>query len=211
MKICVIGLGRFGYQVATTLTDNGVEVLAIDSNDTVINGIKDRVTQAICLDVAHEEALRSIGIEDMDVVVVCLGENFAPSTLITALLKQHFNVPRVIARASDTLHKEILMLIGADQVVLPEQEIGTRLADMLSLPFNALMRLTPTFSLSYRKAPKTCVGKPLSCLHEQFHVICVGKKQKESIDPLPHDYIIKENDILMYAGSNEALERLAKA
>jgi len=211
MKICVIGLGRFGYQVATTLTDNGVEVLAIDNDDTVINGIKDRVTQAICLDVAQEEALRSIGIEDMDVVIVCLGEDFAHSTLITALLKQHFNVPRVIARAADTLHKEILMLIGADQVVLPEQEIGTRLADMLSRPFNALMRLTPTFSLSYRKSPKSCIGRPISCLQEQFQVTCVGKKQKESIESLPHDYVVKEQDILIYAGTNEALERLAKA
>ncbi len=211
MKICVIGLGRFGYQVATTLTDNGVEVLAIDSNEKLINGIKDRVTHAICLNVATEEALRSIGIEEMDVVIVCLGEDFAQSTLITALLKQHFNVPRVISRSVDTLHKEILMLIGADQVVLPEQEIGTRLADMLSLPFNALMRLTPTFSLSYRKAPKSCIGRPISCLHEAFSVICVGKKQKESIESVPHDYLIKEQDILIYAGTNDALERLARS
>jgi trk system potassium uptake protein TrkA len=210
MKICVIGLGRFGYQVATTLADNGVEVLAVDSDETHINAIRDRVAQAICIDASSEDALRTIGIESMDVLVVAIGENFAQSVLITALAKQHFGVSRVITRSSDTVHKEILMLIGADQVVLPEQEIGIRLADMLSLPFNALLRLTPTFSLTYRKAPAQCIGKPISCLHEQFNVVCIGKKQKESIEALPSDYIIAPADVLIYAGNNHDLEQLAK-
>lgn len=210
MKICVVGLGRFGYQVATTLAENGMEVLAVDSDETLVNAIRDRVAQAICIDAAGEHALRSINIESMDVLVVAIGENFAQSVLITALAKQHFGVSRVITRSSDTIHKEILMLVGADQVILPEQEIGIRLADMLSLPFNALLRLTPTFSLTYRKAPSACVGQPISCLHERYNVVCIGKKQKESIESLAPDYIIAPADVLIYAGNNDDLEQLAR-
>lgn len=210
MKFCVIGVGRFGYQVATTLADNGMEVLAVDSSETLVNAIRDKVAQAICIDAASEDALRSIGIEAMDVVIVAIGSDFAQSILITALAKQHFGIPRVISRSIEAIHKEILMLVGADQVVLPEQEIGTRLADMLSLPFNALLRMTPTFSLTYRKAPVFCVGKPISCLHENYNVVCIGKKQKESIEALPSDYIIATQDVLVYAGNNNDLERLVK-
>lgn len=210
MKFCVIGLGRFGYQVATTLADNGMEVLAVDSSETLVNTIRDRVSQAICIDAASEDALRSIGIESMDVVIVAMGEDFTQSILITALAKQHFGIPRVITRSIEAIHKEILMLVGADQVILPEQEIGTRLADMLSLPFNALLRLTPTFSLTYRKAPSSCVGKQISCLHEQYNVVCIGKKNKESIEPLPSHYIITAQDVFVYAGANADLEKLAR-
>lgn len=211
MKFCIIGLGRFGYQVATTLADNGMEVLAVDSDEQVIASIKDKVTQAICVTISDEEALRSIGIEDMDVVIVAMGEDFAQAALITALLKQHFSIPRIIARTVDKIHKDILLLIGADQVVLPEQEMGIRIADMLSMPFKSLMRLTPDFSLSYRRPPESCVGKQLSCLHELYHVVCIGRKQKDSIEPLNHDYIISDKDILVYAGSNRDLERVAKS
>jgi trk system potassium uptake protein TrkA len=210
MKFCVIGLGRFGYQVATTLADNGMEVLAVDTSETLVNSIRDRVAQAICIDAASEDALRSIGIESMDVVIVAMGADFTQSILITALAKQHFGIPRVITRSIEAIHKEILMLVGADQVILPEQEIGTRLADMLSLPFNALLRLTPTFSLTYRKAPGPCVGRPISCLHDQYNVVCIGKKNKESIEPLSANYIIAAQDMLVYAGSNVDLEKLAR-
>jgi trk system potassium uptake protein TrkA len=210
MKFCVIGVGRFGYQVATTLAHNGMDVLAIDSNEALVSSIKDKVAQAICMNASDADALRSVGVEEMDVVIVCMGENFAQSILITALLKRNFSIPRVISRSVDQIHKDILLLIGADEVVMPEQEMGSRLADTLSLPFNALMRLTPTFSLSYRKAPSLCVGKPLSCLHKMYGIVCIGKRIKDSIEPLGHEYIIKEHDILVYAGPNTQLEDLAR-
>jgi len=210
MKLCVIGVGRFGYQVATTLTDNGMEVMAIDSNEERIASIKDKVSQAICINVTDEEALRTIGIDEMDVVIVAMGEDFAQSVLITALLKQNFSVPRIITRTINKLHKDILLLIGADQVILPEQEMGIRLADMLSLPFNALMRVTPDVSLSYHRTPKELIGKPAEAMHSLYGTVCIGKKQKESIEIISPQYIIKANDILVYAGENQKLERVSK-
>jgi len=210
MKFCVIGVGRFGYQVAVTLADNGMEVLAVDSNESIIASIRDKVTQAICMQVTDEENLRTIGIMDMDAVIVAMGENLAQSILVTALLKQHLKLPRVITRSVSDIHQEILRLIGADQVILPEQDMATRLADTLSLPFQALMRLTPTFSISYAKAPKKCIGKPLTCIHEIYHVTCIGKRVNGDIQSLNQDYIIQEHEILAYAGNNQDLEKIAR-
>ena len=135
MKFCVIGLGRFGYQVATTLAENGMEVMGVDSNELIIASIRDQITQAICIQVSDAVSLRSIGVEEIDTIIVAMGENFAQSILITALLKKRLSIPLVITRAINEIHKEILLLIGADRVVLPEQEIGTKLAYNLSLPF----------------------------------------------------------------------------
>ena len=161
MKFCVIGLGRFGYQLAETLSENGMEVIAIDSNEDIVESIKDKVTHAICMRVTNEESLRNIGVEEMDTVIVATGENFAQTILITALLKKRLHVPYVIARAIDDIHKEILTLIGADRVILPEKEIGIRLADSLSSPFTDLVRLTKDFSISQIIAPSSFVGKNL--------------------------------------------------
>ena len=88
MKFCVIGLGRLGYQVAVTLAENGMEVMAVDSNEGIVASIRDKVTQAICMRVTDEASMRSIGVDEMDTVIVAMGENFAQSILITALIKK---------------------------------------------------------------------------------------------------------------------------
>lgn len=132
MKFCVIGLGRLGYQVAIGLAEKGLEVIAIDKDEAIIATIADHVTHAICMHVADEHALRSVGIDEVDTVIVTMGENLAESILVTALLKKRLNIPTVIARASNEIHRDILKLVGADEVVLPEREVGIRLADSLS-------------------------------------------------------------------------------
>src|SRR5579872_1808098 len=154
MKFCVIGLGRFGYQVATVLAENGMEVLAIDSNESIVASIRDSVAHAIVMEVTDETSLRSIGVDEIDTVIVAMGEDTSESILITALLKKHLKTPYVIARAIDDLHKEILSLVGADRVILPEKEIGIRLADNLSSPFVDLTRLAKNFSVSHIVAPE---------------------------------------------------------
>ncbi len=171
MSFCVIGIGRFGYHVATTLASHKKDVLAIDSNESIIASLRDKVTQAVCMRVTDEESLRSVGVEDIDTVIVAMGENFAQSILITALLKQKLHVPSVIARAISGMHKEILHLIGADHVVLPEQEMGVRLADKLSLTYSSFIRITENFSISHIQAPDKFIGKTLEELR-LYETIC---------------------------------------
>src|ERR1700733_12496581 len=183
MKFGVIGLGRFGHDVATLLAENGMEVLAVDDNESIITSIRDYVTQAVCLRINDEASLRSVGIEEMDTVIVAMGENVAQSILITALLKKRLNIKKVITRAVNEIHKEILTLVGADQVILPEKEVGIHLADRLSSPFIDLIRLSKDFSISQLLAPKKFLGKKVKDLKlfENYQVYCIDLKAGEDI------------------------------
>jgi trk system potassium uptake protein len=212
MKFCVIGLGRFGYRVATTLSDHGMEVLGIDSSESIVASIRDQITQAICLRVNDETALRSIGVEEMDTVIVAMGENFAQSILVTALLKKRLNIPTVITRAVSEIHKEILKLIGADQVILPEQEVGVRLADSLSYPYAQIIRLTPNFGIAQIKAPVKFIGKTVVSLKlfERYQVRCIGVKKGEEIVTVGSDYVVNEADTLTFAGTMDKLISITK-
>jgi trk system potassium uptake protein TrkA len=212
MKFCIIGLGRFGYSLATVLAENGIEVIAIDSNESIVSSIRDNVTQAICMRVVDEASLRSVGVDEMDTVVVAMGENFAQSILITALLKKKMSIPRVIARAINDIHKDILKLVGADQIVLPEKEIGIKLADTLSSPFIETVRLTPEFSISQIVAPKKFVGKTINELNlfHHYRVHCIGIRQDDVIISLDPEYVIADGAKLMFSGKNENLEKIAK-
>jgi trk system potassium uptake protein TrkA len=212
MKFCVIGLGRFGYQVAIGLAENGMGVIAIDSNEAIIASIRDQVTQAICMRVTDEASLRSVGVDEMDTVIVAMGENFAQSILITALLKKRMNIPKVIARAIDDIHKDILKLVGADRTILPEKAIGIRLADNLSSPFMDLTRLTKEFSISQIIAPKKWVGKTIAelNLYENYNIHAVGIRQDEVITSLDPEYVIVEGAKLIFSGKNEDLEKINK-
>lgn len=212
MKFCVIGLGRLGYQVAVTLAENGMEVMAVDSNESIVASIRDRVTQAICMRVTDEGSMRSIGIDEMETVIVAMGENFAQSILITALLKKKLGINKVIARAINEIHKEVLSLVGADETILPEKEIGIRLADKLSMPFMELIRLSRHFAIGQIKAPRDIIGKSVSDakFYQRWGVRCLGVKRNDEIESAANDYIIKADDKLIISGSNEALEKVAK-
>ncbi len=132
--------------------------------------------------------------------------------MVTALLKQKLKVPYVVARAISPIHVDILKLVGADNIVLPEQEMGIRLADLLSLEFKALLRITPNFSINQITTPKRFVGKALKDCHfrEIYHVTCVGKKVNEEVVPLEGDDIFEEHDILLFAGNNRYLEKFSR-
>lgn len=212
MKFCVIGLGRFGYQIAITLAENGMEVLGIDANESIVASIRDDITQAVCLHVTDEASLRSVGVDEMDTVIVAMGESFAQSILITALLKKKLNVPLVISRAVNDIHKEILMLTGADRVILPEQEIGVKLADNLSLPFAVLSPITKNFSISQITAPPTFIGRKLSDLNifKKYRIHCIGIMHDTEIKLVDQNYLVEEHDNLILAGGNKDLEAIAQ-
>ena len=116
MKFGIIGLGRFGYQLARTLAELGCEVVAIDRNEEIVESIRDHVTQAICMNVIDEESLKEIGIGELDAVIVATGESFAQSVLLTTILKRNLHVPYVVARAMNDINEHILKLVCADRV-----------------------------------------------------------------------------------------------
>ena len=211
MKFCVIGLGRFGQQIAISLAEHGMEVLAIDRDESIVNSIKDKVTRAICLDVTDEESLRSVGVDSMDTAIVAMGENFEQSVLITALLKKQLVLPYVIARSTNAIHDEVLKLVGADQVVLPERYVGIRLANNLSLPFVDLVHISDAFSITQITVPESFVGKTIGelDLRKSKNVSCIAVKKGEELVLVGSEYVILDNDQLVMAGENKALAALA--
>ena len=211
-KFCVIGLGRFGYQLSESLAQQGMEVLAIDLNESIIASIRDKVTQAVCMTVSDEESLKAIGVEDMDTVIVAMGENFSQSILITALLKKHLNVSRVIARAVNRIHENILKLVGADEVVFPERDLGIKLANTLSLSLTVFVQISNKFAATEIKVPKSFIGKTISELQlkKSRQVTCIGVKKADEINLINPDYVIIEDDILVLAGENDNLVNIAE-
>jgi trk system potassium uptake protein TrkA len=211
MKFCVIGAGRFGYSVATMLAKNGCQVLAVDSNEAIISSLRDKVSQAICMTIRDEDGLRAIGVDEMDTVIVAMGENFAQSILVTALLKQRLKVPHIITRSISQIHKEILELVGSDEVILPERDAGALLADRLSLPFKTLFRLVPDYSISEIAVPEGFVGTACAdLLMQTTSVKILGRRVGKEIEEMALDTLLQKDDILVLAGTNADLAVLGE-
>ncbi|MEJ5287416.1 MAG: Trk system potassium uptake protein TrkA [Candidatus Kapaibacterium sp.] len=132
-KFCVIGLGYFGYNLALRLSELGAEVLAIDNHQDVIDRISDKVAHAVCMNATDERALKSLGLKDMDAVIVAIGEGFESSILTTAVL-QEIGVKKIYNRVTSPIHERILRLMNVTEILLPEAEAAEQLANRLMIP-----------------------------------------------------------------------------
>ena len=223
-RFMVIGLGRFGRRMAQALTEAGHEVVAIDRREELVERVRDEVALAVCLDATDADLLKSQGAADIDVAVVCIGEDFEANALTTATLKS-LGVRLVIARASTEIQRRILASIGADRVVLPEEEMAVRLASQLANP-NIIehLELAEGHSLIQIRAPGEWLGRTLGeiDLRRKYEVNLVAIKRSivsrtpdggESVEqqvvdlPLAHT-VIREGDVLVLVGSTESLANL---
>jgi trk system potassium uptake protein TrkA len=219
-RFAVIGLGRFGYTVATHLARGGAEVVAIDSNANIINEVSDLVAMAVCMNSVDKEALLAHGVDKVDAAVVAIGQDFEANILTTTLLKD-IGVRRVIARAGTNVQRRILERIGADQVIFPEDAIGVRVAQ--SLMSSRIVDITSLFeglSLAQVQAPNDLVGKKIGEIKFRQKYQCnivVIKRQPvrakggaaiENILPEPED-TIRSGDVLVVVGSEKDIEKLA--
>lgn len=207
MKFCVIGLGRFGYQTAVSLAQQGSEVLAVDSDEAIVESIRNKVTQAVCFRIENEESLLELGIDEMDTVIVAMGENFEESIIITALLKKHLKTRYVIARARNRIHEEILKLTGADKVIMPERDSGLRLANSLSLKSVDFIPVTTAFGVTMTPAPERFFGKTIAelQLRKSRNIACIAVKREDEMFLTGPEYVITEGDVLVLAGNNSDL------
>ncbi len=213
MKYCVIGIGCFGFQVATLLAENGIEVLVLDKDELKIEAIRDKVTQAITMNIKDESALRAIGIEEMDAVIISMGKNFNDAAILTRIVKHNIKIPMVITRTTDATKKEILELIGADQVILPEHNAAMQLVDNLTAPFPHAVRFADRFSIIHVTAPEQFINKSLQELHifDVFSIHCIAVKRGEEVFVSKPDLVIQEQDILYLAGDNRYLSAFFRA
>lgn len=209
----VIGLGRFGSQAAKRLYELGCEVLAIDRNSELVQPISNQVTQAVVADARDKEVLRALGAKDFACAIVAIGGDLADSVLATMNLKE-LGVPYIVCKASDETHRQVLLKLGADRVVIPEQEQADRLAKNLSSP-NVLdyIELSEEYGIIEIPAPKAWVGKSLKELNVRaklgVNIIAVKKGSHINVSPAA-DYRIEAEDVMVVLGDTAALDAVQK-
>ncbi len=210
-SILVIGLGRFGTAAALELEQLGHEVLAIDRSETAVNEIAPSVTHALQLDASDEAALRSVGAGEFDYAIVAISGATEASIFATMALK-NLGVRHVIAKAATTLHGAILERVGADRVVYPEREMGTRAAHSLAIPdVIDYLDVAPRFGIVKVHPPATFVGKSLKELDlpGKLQVSPIALRRGSEVTFNPHrDMVIGKEDELILMGSDERLERI---
>jgi len=211
----VIGMGRFGESVALSLTDLGHEVLIIDKDEQKIQNLSDQVTHAVIADAKDERTLKALGVRNYDCAILTIGYDVADSVLITLALKD-LGVPEVICKARDARHKKILEKIGANRVIIPEQEAGNKLAIHLSqLNLLEFLKLDERYGLSEMLVPARWKGKTLMQvdLRRNYNLTVVAvKKVREDADIVVGpggDYQFEDGDLLVVVGSNEDITELS--
>lgn len=186
----IFGLGRYGISVAKELVRNGAEVIAVDSNENIVNSLVNELPFCKCADTTNKEVLTKLGIANVDTVIVAMAGNIEASVM-TVLLCKELGVPNVIAKCSNDMHYKILTKVGADKVVFPEKESGTRQAkNLLSSGFMDVIELSTEVSMIELDVKKEWIGKNLLELNLRkkysINVIAVKDDNKIEIDIDPN-------------------------
>lgn len=210
-QYAVIGLGRFGTSVARTLYESGNDVLAIDKDAEAVQEISDYVTHSVVMDATDESALANLGIRNFDVAVVAIGGNIQSSILATLLIKEA-GVKYIVAKGNNELHAKVLYKTGADKVILPERDMGVRVAhNIVSSNILDYIELASDYSIMEIEALEKWVGKTLKELDIRkkygINIIAIKTKGEINVSPSP-DLKIADKDILIAIGKDKNLEKL---
>ena len=210
-QFMVIGCGRFGSSIATTLFKLGHEVMVIDMDEERVQDIADEVTYAVQADVSDENVLMELGISNFDVVIVSIGSNYQASIMATLIAKE-LGVKKVIAKAHDSLHGKVLTKIGADKIIYPERDMGSRVAhNLVSSNILDFIELSPDYSILEITALKQWVNKSLKELKlpAKFGINVMAIKRGKDINVSPYaDDVILEGDILVVIGNTKDIEKI---
>lgn len=209
----VIGLGRFGKEVARQLHSLGCEVLAMDIKSELVQEIANDVTHAVVSDGQDKEVLKTLGVREFDCAVIAIGDNLAASVLATMNMKE-LGVPYVVCKAHDDTHRRVLEKLGADRVVIPEQENAARLARSLSTP-NVLdyIELSEDYGILEMPAPDFWQGSTLVELNVRaklgVNIIAIRREGRVMVSPTA-DFRMCSGDILVVLGDSHALEAVQR-
>ena len=204
----VIGCGRFGSSVATTMHLLGHQVMAIDKSEEIIQNIVDKVTHAAIVDVTDEQALRSIGLGNFDVAIIAIGADIRASIMATVMAKE-MGVPKVVCKAKDELQAKVLYKIGADKVVFPERDMGIRLAyNLASENILDQINLDPEYSIMEIVTPQNWVGKTIIELNlrAKYDITVLAVKTQSGLKVMPSpNYKMQEKNILIIIGNTDKI------
>ncbi|MDR8410266.1 TrkA family potassium uptake protein [Nonomuraea sp. 3-1Str] len=210
--VVVIGLGRFGTSLALELARHGTEVLAIDRRPKVVQALAGQITQIAAADATDMEALRQLGVPDFYRAVVAIGGDLEASILTASLLVE-LEIDDIWAKAVSKQHGRILSRIGAHHVVLPEHDMGERVAHLVSGRMLDYMQVDEGFALAKTLPPKEYVGVPLgrSHLRRKYGITIVAVKSPgEEFTYATAETELTYNDVIIVSGRTEAVERFAE-
>lgn len=214
-QYAIIGLGRFGTSLALTLQDLEQEVLGIDSDEETVNQLSGKLTHVIQADATDENVLKALGIRNFDVVVVSMGSDLEASIMI-ALLCKELGVPQVIVKAYNDLHSRILYKVGADKVIVPEQDMGVRVARSLtSSSILEYIELSNEYMLVEIKPLPAWNNKTILDLNirAKYGVNIVAIKHGDddiNVAPSANDRITAD-DLLVVIGHKDSITKLEKS
>lgn len=213
-SFAIIGLGRFGRALALRLFEMGYEVLAIDKDEDKVYEIADQVTQAVCADLMDAGVIKELGLAEYDTAVVAIGNELASSMLVTMQLKE-IGIKYVLAKAMDENHKKVLTKVGADRVIIPENDAGQRVASQLAgQNVFDVIDISDEYSIADIAVPSQWYGKTLAELdiRRKYSVNVIALKDKTTgmittIAPRP-DSPLSGNEAMVVIGENENLRVL---
>lgn len=207
----VFGLGRYGRSVAKELIDSGAEVIAVDCNDKIVEDLVGEFPICKCADVTEPEAIKQLGISNVDTVIIAIAGEFEVSVMATMLCKEA-GVKQVIVKCSSDIHQAILTKIGADIVVFPEKDSGIRLAkNILSSGFVDIADISDDISIIELTAKPEWIGKTLRELElrkkHSINVIALNKNRKTTILLQP-DAVIEDGMKMIVIADKKEIDKL---
>jgi len=212
-NVAVIGLGRFGGQVAESLVRMGHEVLGVDDNPKLVQQWSDRLTHVVQADATDEDVLRQIGLTEITRAVVGIGTDIEASVL-TVLALTEVGVHEIWAKAISAKHGKILRSVGAHHVIYPEAAMGERVAHLITSRMLDFIELDDDFAIAKTRAPRGAAGRTLAevGLRTKYGVTVVGVKAPgtDFVYAAP-DTIVPNSGVLIVAGTTEQVQRFAAA
>jgi trk system potassium uptake protein TrkA len=210
-NVVVIGLGRFGGQVAESMLALGHEVLGIDANPRIVQEWSDRLTQVVEADATDDDAMRQLGVQNFPRAVVGIGTHLEASVL-TVLTLNEIGVPEIWAKAISVKHGKILSSVGARHVVYPEAEMGERVAHLITGRMLDYIEFEDDFAIAKVRAPREAVGRTLGDigLRSQWGVTVVGVKQPgQDFTYATADTVVPGGCLLIVAGDTRKVQQFA--
>lgn len=207
----VLGLGRYGRAVAEELVNSGAEVLAVDIDENNVNNAIETIPICKCADITEPEVIKRLGISNVDVVIVAIARNLEASVMAVTLCKE-VGVPTVIVKCGDEMHQKILKRVGADRVIFPEKESGTRLAkNLLTSGFSEMIELSDEVSMVEIDIKDEWIGKSLMDLKLRkkysINVVAMRRDNKISTTVEP-DIPLEEGMQLIVIADTQKLNKL---
>ncbi|MEO7754887.1 MAG: TrkA family potassium uptake protein [Terracoccus sp.] len=211
-KVVVIGLGRMGAALATQLTRRGLRVLAVDSDAAVVQSLSAALPHVVQADATDRESLVQLDVHEMHRAVIAIGEGLEASILATSLVAE-LGVKEIWAKATGVQHARILRRMGADHVVLPEQEAGERLSHVVAGSMQDFLTIDDDYAFVTLRAPASLVGQTLggSGLRRDHGVTVVAvRRSGGSFTYAEADTRIEADDTLVVSGANDAVEKFSE-